>query len=68
MKNTDLKNPNNGLFWQAKGYKERPKNWKELLPSESKRQQNREKYHSECGPDGRGSVDAMFDTLCEEDY
>lgn len=27
----DAKNPNNKAFWQSRGYKDRPKNWKELL-------------------------------------
>ncbi len=71
MNNTDIKNPNNDAYWQAKGYEKRPKNWKELIPKVSKRMINREKHdpYFGCGPDGRGeSLDAMFDPLCKDDY
>jgi len=68
MNNTDMKNPNNDAYWEAKGYKKRPNNWKELLPKYSKRELNREKYHPSCEPDGRGGIDAMFDPLCSDDY
>ena len=68
MQNSDIKNPNNDAYWQAKGYAKRPKNWKDLLPKISKRRANREKFYPSWGPDGRGCVDAMFDPLCKEDY
>ncbi|GJM05322.1 MAG: hypothetical protein DHS20C09_13130 [marine bacterium B5-7] len=65
MKNTDIKNPNNDAYWQERGYKKKPENWKKLLPELSKRKQNKEIYH-QC--DGRGGIDAMFDPLCVDDY
>jgi len=70
MNSTNLNNPNNDAYWQVKGYKKRPNNWRHLLPKNSKRQLNREKYdpYHGCGPDGRGCIDAMFDPLCKDDY
>jgi len=71
MNNTDKKNPNNNAYWQALGYKKRPKNWRELIAKPSKRKKNREKYdpYDGCGPDGRGCfIDSMFDPLCKDDY
>ena len=65
MNNTDKNNPNNDIYWQNKGYKNRPDNWKQLLAKESKRQKNREKYILN---DGRGCIDSMFDPLCKDDY
>lgn len=65
MNNTDKNNANNDTYWQARGYKKRPDNWKQLLPKESKRQKNREKYMLD---DGRSTIDSMFDPLCKNDY
>lgn len=70
MNNANSNNPNNDAYWQARGYKKRPKNWKELISKPSKRQINREKYDPfyGCGTDGRGVFDSMFDPLCKDDY
>ncbi len=65
MNNTDKNNSNNDAYWQEKGYKKRPNNCKELLPKESKRQKNKEKFMLN---DGRGTIDSMFDPLCKDDY
>lgn len=59
MNNINLKNPNNDAYWQAKGYKKRPKNWKELIPKQSKRQLNREKYDMTGG---------ILEPFWKEDY
>lgn len=65
MNRQNLNNPNNDAYWEARGYKKRPKNWKELITRPSKRSINRARYMMD---DGRCCVDSMFDPLCAEDY
>lgn len=61
MNKTNTKNPNHDSYWKEKGYSKRPENWKDLLPKESKRQKNKEKFCYGFNDDGLGP-------LCKDDY
>ncbi len=63
MNKTNIKNPSHDSYWKEKGYSKRPKNYKELLPKESKRQKKKERHdpYGGCGPDGsENCIDSMF--------
>ena len=49
----DANNPNNHAFWQKRGYKERPENWRELhrsmnRPTSSKNRNSKRNFSDDC--------------------
>ncbi|OQY46625.1 MAG: hypothetical protein DRR08_24180 [Candidatus Parabeggiatoa sp. nov. 2] len=49
----DANNPNNQAFWQERGYKERPENWRELhrsmnRPTSSKNRSRKRDFNEDC--------------------